>query len=111
MYVQLPPALESKTILRIVVREIHTKAILEKLGKDLVMAYEALYERHGLLSEDQQAALEAAAAAKGGRRRMSLVPALDLKALEMREKDEEKATGKSACATGKADEETYSSVC
>lgn len=86
---KLPPALESKTILRIVVREIHTKSILEKLGSDLVAAYEALYERHGATSPTAPRA----------------APAMETKSGERKEAtDEEKAKGK-------VDEETFTSVC
>ena len=86
---KLPPALESKTILRIVVREIHTKSILEKLGSDLVTAYEALYERHGATSPTAPRA----------------APAMETKSGERKEAtDEEKAKGK-------VDEETFTSVC
>lgn len=97
--------MEDTTILRIVVREIHTKAILEKLGKDIVMAYEILNERHGTVAEPEAAPqAEEAAKERPRRRRMSLIPGGDAKVYE--EQDLGKATG-----TGKADEETFSSVC
>jgi glutamate decarboxylase len=89
---KLPPAMETKTILRIVVREIHTKSILEKLGTDLVTAYETLYERHGAASPEPVRA-----------------PAMETKAQEHREDaDAEKATGKDK---SKVDDETFTSVC
>jgi len=45
---KLPRDEEDKAILRIVIREIHTKSIIDKLITDLVWAYESLCSRHGI---------------------------------------------------------------
>lgn len=101
---KLPPELEDTTIIRIVVREIHTASTLEKLGKDLVRTYEILLEAHGQLAELKKAAHQV----KAGRR-LSLVPNLEGKRDE--EKDKEKDKVKKKGKPSLVRRATFSSVC